>query len=252
MSNLNSTLEILLALGFEDRPPEIRVKHATRWMVPQGHRFPSVSVCYGFTEFDLVASPTLNSFNVPVIELTGYREDRRSLSIIQGQIPINLGTPLEAAAWISFVLESDKRHLDPLPDWFVEGEGHWDLVPPARELPAARAREEAYQASPKCSIDRDYARPIRRNLMEEISWLREGESADTKFTFDGRILTIDFGDSVHEVVASGDSWPNSYCANLTPESKFPAKFERQWVEVSAFEGYICVDRFRLGPCQAVA
>lgn len=251
MSRLNSTLEALLDLGFEDRPPAIQVAPSTRGLVPQTHRSPSVSVCYGFPEVDLVASPALNSFNVPVIELTGYREDRHSLSIIEGQIPINLKSPLEAAAWISFVLMFDKRDLDPLPDWFVEGESHWHLVPPARELLASREREQAYRASPKCSIDRDYARPLRRNLMDEISWLPEGEAAVMTFSFDGRILSIGFDGRVHEVIASGEGWPASYRATVTAESKFPARFEHQRVEVSVFEGYICVDRFRLAPCAAV-
>lgn len=102
---------MLLELGFEDRPPAIQVEPSTRWMVPQVHRTPSVSICYRFAEFDLVARPMLNSFNVPVIELTGYLEDQRDLSIIQGQIPPNLKTPLEAAAWISFALQFDKSEL---------------------------------------------------------------------------------------------------------------------------------------------
>ena len=175
-----------------------------------------------------------------------------TLGEVDSQIPNDLESPTAAAAWVSYALKSHRRELEPLPDWFVEGERHWDLVPPARDLRAYQEREQAYRASPKCSIDRDYARPLRRNLTEEISWLKEGEEAEMTFSFGGRILTIDFGGRVHEVIASGDSWPTSYRAIVTPESKFPARFERSWVEVSAFEGYICLDRERLGLCEAVA
>ena len=30
------------------------------------------------------------------------------------------------------------------------------------------------------------------------------------FNFDGRVLSIALGSAVHEVVASGESWPSSY------------------------------------------
>ena len=94
MTSPSPTLETLLELGFEDRPPVIQIPPSMRWMVPQGHQSPSVSVCWRFADFDLVASLTLNSFNVLVVGLTGYRGDDRSLSIMEGQIPSNLRTYL--------------------------------------------------------------------------------------------------------------------------------------------------------------
>ena len=247
MSSTCPTLEVLLELGFEDRPPEIKVSPSVDWMIPKAHRDPLVSVCHMFAEIDLVASPTLNSFNVPVVELTGYHEDRQSLSIIEGQIPINLRSSLEAAAWISFVLQSDKSELQPLPDWFVEGERHWELIPFIRE---AQERKRAYEASPKCFIDRDYARPLRRNLQREISWL--DSEAEMTFSFDGRVLSIEISGRVYEVLASGKSWPSPYRVVVSRESKLPARFMSSRVEVIVLEGHVRFDRLRLGPCEAVA
>lgn len=123
-------------------------------------------------------------------------------------------------------------------------------MPPARELLAARERRRAYEASPKCRIDRDYARPLRRNLQEEISWL--DDEAEMTSRFDGRILTIVVCDRVYEVVATGDSWPSSYRVVVSPETELPARFMKWTVEVSVFEGYVCFDRLRLGACEAVA
>ena len=249
MSASCPTLEILLELGFEDRPPIIQVAPSMRWMVPQVHRSPLVSVCYRFTDFDLVASPTLNSFNVPVVELTGYRGDERNLSVIEGQIPPNLKTASEAAAWISFSLRSHKPELEPLPDWFAEGEGNWGLVRSVIEGREAYERRRAYESCPKCHIDRDYARVLRRNLLEELSWL--GDEAEITFSFDGRVLSVITEQRVHELVASGDSWPSSYRVIVSPESKLPARFTSWRVEVSVFEAYVSFDRVRLGPCEPI-
>ena len=111
----------------------------------------------------------------------------------------------------------------------------------------ARERQRAYLSSPRCHIDRDYARPLRRNLLEELSGLA-GETEMT-VSFDGRVLSIDLKDRIHEVLASGDSWPSSYKAIVGPGAKMPARFESGIVEVSVFEGYVRFDRLRLGPCE---
>ena len=161
-------------------------------------------------------------------------------------IPNDLGNTSEAAAWVSFMLQHWRKNLGPLPHWFVEGERHWDLVPPARTQLAYRERQRAYEASPKCFIDRDYARPLRRNLTEEISWLEEGKGVEMTFSFDGRVLNIDSGRREHEVLATGNCWPTSYRVVVTPDSKLPPRFERGWVEVCAFEGHLCWDGLPFG------
>ena len=244
------TLETLLELGFEDRPPVTQVASSSLWMVPKRLRSPLTSVCYRFSHLDLVACPEMNTFGQYVVLLRGVVETRRTLSFVEGEIPPDLGSALEAAAWVSYALRSDRSELEPLPDWFVEGERHWDLVAPARVELAARERQRAYEACPKCFIDRDYARPLRRNLLEEISGLA-GETEMT-FRFDGRVLSIVFCDRVDEVIASGDIWPSSYEVVVSPETTLPARFMSSTVVVGVFEGYVCLDGLRLGPCEAVA
>ncbi len=218
------------------------------WMVPSRLSSPLVSVCHRFANFDLVASPEIKFFGRYVIHLGGVHGTDRTLSFIEGEIPNDLESPLEVAAWVSYVLKSDRAELDPLPDWFIEGEQHWDLVF-ARMFPGEWERKRAYGACPKCFINRDYARPLRRNLLEELSCLA-GETGMT-FSFDGRVLSISTNESVHEVVASGDSWPSSYQVFVSPESKLPTRFQYRQVEVSVFEDYVSFDRIRFGPCQAV-
>ena len=207
-------------------------------------------VGYRFVHLDLGAVHVMNLYGRYVVLLSGVVETRRTLGLVESQIPNDIGSALEAAAWVSYALESYRSQLEPLPDWFVEGERHWDLVPPARVGLAARERQLAYEASPKCFVDRDYARPLRRNLLEEISWL-DGETEMT-CSFDGRVLRIVLCGRVHEVVARGDSWPSSYQVIVFPETTLPPRFTSSTVVFSVFEGYVCVDGLRLGPCESVA
>ena len=157
----------------------------------------------------------------------------------------NLEDPLEAAAWVSYVLKSDRSYLTPLPDWLVEGERHWHLIPFLRE---SQERKKIYDASPKCFIDRDYARPLRRNLVDEISLLDDG--AEMTFSFDGRVLNIEVSGRLYEVLASGEGWQSSYKVAVSRGSKLPARFMSWRVEVLVMEGYLLFDMLSLGPCMA--
>ena len=236
MSGSCPTLDSLVALGFERwqgqrRPGGYGEGSADALFAIHALREPALgadAVVYGFAAFGLFCSHTMSRYMRMTVRVHGVISTRRTLSEIDTEIPDHLEDPLEAAAWVSYALRSHRSDLEPLPDWFVEGERHWNLVAPAREEITARERRRAYEASPKCYIDRDYARPLRRNLQEEISWL-DGE-AEMTFSFDGRVLTIDFGGHVHEVVASGDSWPPSYQVIVSPETTLPARLPPQWLK----------------------
>ncbi len=227
MSGPCPTLDSLIALGFEHRKTQAGLE----------------GVGYRFVHLDLDAVHVMNLYARYVVLLSGILNTGRTVAIIEDQIPPDLGSASEAAAWVSYALKSHRSELEPLPDWFVEGERYWDLIPFVAE-------QRACQARPKCFIDRNYARPLRRNLLEEISRLA-GETEMT-FSFDGRVLSIDLCGRVHEVIASGDSWPSSYQVIVSPETTLPARFTSSMVEVSVFDDYVRLDRLRLGPCEAVA
>ena len=258
MSDSCPTIDSLVALGFERwqgqrQPRGYGDGAADALLAIHGLREPAPgadAVVYGFAAFDLFCSHTMNRFMRMTVRVHGVIYTGRTLSEIDSEIPVNLEDPLEAAAWVSYVLRPHREELNPLPHWFVEGERHSHLVARTLEGSAAWERRRAYEASPKCYISRDYARPLRRNLQEEISWL-EGE-AEMTISFDGRVLSIDFGGRVHEIVASGEGWPSSFRVLVSPEAKLPARFTSSRVEISVFEGYVRLDGLRLGPCEAVS
>ena len=205
---------------------------------------------YRFVHLDLYAVHVMNLYARYVVLLSGVLNTGRTVAVIEDQIPDDLGSALEAQAWVSYVLKSHRSDLEPLPDWFLEGERQWDLVPIVRQVREAEERQRAHLSSPRCYIDRDYARPLRRNLLEELSWLA-GET-EMMFDFDGRVLRIVLNERVHKLVSSGDSWPSSYQVVVSQGTKLPTRFESQMVEVSVFEGYVSFDRLRLGQCESVA
>ena len=217
MSGQYPTLDALLALGFEHRESKFGMK----------------TVGYQFRYLDLKASALISRYFQSVVLLDGVLNTGRTLSHIEHHVPPALGTLQEAAAWVSYILKSDRSDLEPLPTWFLEGERHWDLVPPAREEQAIRERSQAYQACPKCVIDRAYARLLRRKLQAALSEI--AGAAEMTFNFGGRVLSIALCGAVYEVVASGESWPSSYQVVAHPNMRLPARFTSSTVEVSVFE-----------------
>ena len=245
------TLDSLIELGFERWQGQRRTRSsgdgADVWLFGMhGLREPAPgtdAVVYPFSNFDLFCTRTMNRFFRMAVRVHGVINTGIEISEIDSEIPGNLESPLEAAAWVSYALKSDKRDIGPLPDWFVKGEENWELIPFV-------ADQRAFRARPHCEIDRDYARPLRRKLQEEIPWL-EGE-AEMTLSFDGRVLSIEFGRRVHEVVARGDPWPSSFRVLVSPETELSARFMHEGVEVSVYAGYLSFGSNRLGPCEAVS
>ena len=232
MSETYTTLSCLAALGFTPRS------------TPSGMK----GVGYRFRLVDLVASASYTIAGVPVVCLDGILDTVRTLALIDITIPPDLETAEAAAAWVSFQLQPYRSRLEPLPDWFLEGEDHWDLVPPAVEERRIRESMEAYQACPKCYIDRDYARLLRRKLRTAFSGLAS-ETAMAA-SFDGRVLSIALNGEVHEVIASGESWPSNYRVTVSEKSRLPNRFKNPEIVISIFEDHLRVAGQQLGPCEA--
>ena len=233
MNSSYATLDSLKALGFTPRSTLSTTK----------------AVGYRFLLVDLVASASCTIAGVPLVRLDGILDTGRTIGRIDYCIPPDLETASAAAGWVSYQLKSHRPDLEPLPAWFLEGEDRWDLVPPAVEERRIRERLEAYWACPKCFIDRDYARPLRRKLRTALSGLA-GETA-MEAGFDGRIFSIALDGQVHKVAASGDRWPSSYRVTVSAATRLPGRFRSPEVVVSVFEDHLRLAGHRLGPCEAV-
>ena len=228
------TLDHLLELGFES----LRMDEG------------SLTLHYQFRNLDLVASPGLNmfpksaNFGVDGIHLMGVMQGPGWIGEVEYCIPKNLQRTEEVKAWISYALRSRREKLGALPPWFLEGERLWDLIPHVRER---REREAAWKAAPKCTINRDYARPLRRKLKAASSAIECKNNM--LVSFDGRVLTLALCGELFEVIATGERWEDEYLVEISGEMPWPRRFKFDWVTVSIFEGSIRIDGHPLGPCR---
>ena len=250
MSGPCPTLDSLIELGFKRWQGQRRSRSvgegvADALFAMHGLREPASgtdAVVYPFADFDLFCSHTMNRYMGMAVRVHGVIYTGRTLSEIDSEIPDHLESPLQAAAWVSYVLESYKGELGPLPDWFVKGEENWDVIPFVRD-------QREYEARPRCLITREDARPIRRSLVEGLARL-DGETEMT-VRFDGHALNIVLCDHFYGAIAFGDSWPYSYQVTVSPSTRLPARFRSSLVEVSAYGGYVRLDGYKLGPCKSI-
>ena len=203
MSTEFPTIDRLLELGFEQSTTC------------------SDSVHYRLEHVRLEGVPAQDRFFRDIVQLSGEAGSKRSMAVIGLDLPPRLGSKLEAAAWITYVLRDYKDAFVPLPDWFTEGEQAWDLIPHVRrhrqEERQLQAWLKARREAPQCSIDREDARLLRKRLRRSLSEL-DGAS-DMTVAFDGRVLSITVAADVHEVVASGDQWQSAYRTRVSGRDK---------------------------------
>ncbi len=119
MSDSCLTLDSLIALGFERwegqrRPRRGGTGAGDAIFAIHGLREPALgtdAVLYPFAAFDLFCSHTMNRHMGMVIRVHGVLVTARTLSEIDSEIPDNLDSTLEAAAWVSYVLKSYRQKL---------------------------------------------------------------------------------------------------------------------------------------------
>jgi hypothetical protein len=227
MTQLCPTLSNLLLLGFERRPSEFG-------MATVGYRFPFL---------DLTASHGVNMYQHEVVLLGGVLNTGRTLAQIESQLPVDLETPEAASAWVSYALKSHRNNLEPLPDWMVEGERNYDLLPWIRE-------QRKFEQRPRCYVDRDYARVFRRNLHRAIADLTDENVM--QIYFDGCVLTLRLNGRTYQVVAEGDAWPHPFEVVASPEMNLPSRFMRPSVEVSYYDGSLVFGGYRYTAVEVVA
>ena len=90
-------LTVSLLLGFERREP----------------KYGAETAAYRFPNLELEAVHVMNLYARYVVLLSGVLNTRRTMATIEDQIPTDLESALEAAAWVSYALRSYRSDLEP-------------------------------------------------------------------------------------------------------------------------------------------
>lgn len=216
MKGLCPTLCGLLTLGFELRPA----------------KFGAPTVGYRFAELDLTASDCINRHFQRTIMLSGVLSTGSTIAVIESEMPHDLELPQDAAAWLSYALRSYQQRLSPLPEWMIEGEKNWDVIPFIRDA-------RAYERRTRCNLDRDCARMLKAKLQAELP--KHPMDISVIFTFDGRVLSVQIDQVLFETIGSGEAWPNLYQVMMSKQTRLPKRFMSPVVEMSFYNG-----RFNFG------
>ena len=98
MSVSSPTLDSLIALGFERKKTSDGLE----------------GVGYRFAHLDLDAVHVTNPSARDVVLLSGVLDTGQTLATVEGEIPNDLTSALEAAVWVSHTLRYHRSDLEPL------------------------------------------------------------------------------------------------------------------------------------------
>lgn len=169
-----------------------------------------------------------------VVSLSGVVATPRKMSAISHEMLPDIETRDEVAAHIGWALRNCITDLPNLPGWLHTGVQNRSLLP----WEQGRA---AYEARPRCSIDREWFKLALKTLSAALQDNSPDADQQVAWSFDGEILRVRFGLVSIPIPATGHSWPSSYSVQATKLANLPKQFRSPSVEVSIWR-----DRLTLG------
>lgn len=156
---------------------------------------------YCFKGCKLSASVCVNRHFREIILFTGVYDGKRVLTEVCFEMPREVESYEQAAAWLSWSLEKqldiDLESTSSL-SWLEIGRLNYGLLPWERE----RMKDEL---RPQCFVDRDWMRIVLKRLRLYLSIVTPMENV--YFGFDGTMLKIEISRERIEVPGTGKAWP---------------------------------------------
>lgn len=119
----------------------------------------------------------------------------RSIGDTRFYIPVNVDSYEQALAMIAYNMRDyDARDK---PDWLIEGESYYDLLPHVK-------RQREFDAIPKACIESEWFRVFIKKL--RTIFTDEEDTALVTLSFNGAVLTIACNGQILSVIASGTEW----------------------------------------------
>jgi hypothetical protein len=180
------TWDLLLSLGFVEDPDVISDD-------PGG-------LNYDFGNFKLEASHLTNRRFQSVVLLSGILVLDNSIGEVECEMPCAVESREQGIAWITWCLD-EHAHGEFIParpvSWLGIGRQYRHLLPWEKEI-------AAYEARPRCLVQRDFARVGLRYLSELIA--TAVDDVPVMFAFDGEVLSIRIKERLIVMPAEGNRW----------------------------------------------
>lgn len=216
-ANTITTWEALKKLGFEEDPD-----------VVFSDVLPGLS--YDFKSFKLQAACLLSLRMVEVVSFSGVLATSRTISEIDFEMPRQVESIEQCAAWIAWQLNQILPHHEKVipvsrMEWLILGMRNQDSLPWEQNMAAYRVR-------PQCCVERSWLRQALKSIKENV---KEAEpNSRIVIGFDGRVLLFQGENWVVPTPAIGDPWLNRYEIKVC-DFYFPSRLMQEVIHVSVWK-----------------
>jgi hypothetical protein len=219
------TMDALRSLGFQHDPRVI------------SDEYPGLS--FDFGDLALRASSCLNLRCVEVILFTGVLSTQCGLAEVHFEMPRQIKSLKQCAAWIVWSLDRhcDHRVFRPVQevDWIEEGRRNQRLLPWVMSMAEFNAR-------PQCTVRRDWLRLALKTLSEYLTAL--SDNAGIVFSFDGSVLSIRCDKKVIALPGDGSPWAVNFRVEARTLRYLPKRLMRENIGVSIWESRITLGNYK--------
>lgn len=201
---------------------------------------------YDLGGFKLTAGQFLSLRMQEVVSFGAIYSTKRSLGMVDFDMPRRLESYEQCAAWIAWHLNEQLPRRENLInrrkiDWVIFGLQHQDTLPWVR-------RKAAYSARPHCSVRRDWLRLALKSLAQILA--TAAADVPLELAFDGTVLSIRCGHEVVVLAAAGLPWADRFNVSAKRFREHPGRFMRETLEVAVWEDRLTIGGKRYG--EAVA
>jgi len=201
---------------------------------------------FDFGNLKLSASCVIGKYFQEVVLFLGNLITPRTFSEVDFEMPREGVSREQCAAWIAWHLDkaADRGVFVPTKEasWLNSGRQNKHLLPWEIERSKAERKMAAYNARPRCTVQREWLKLALKKFAEHLALAADAEIA--LFDFDGTILSIRFGEQKIVVAAEGDPWPFNVVISAGSIRNLPKRLMNGFVDVSVWKSILIIGRCR--------
>lgn len=205
------------------------------------------AMSYDFGSFKLQAARMVNRYFREVVSFSGFVRTPNSMSSIEFEMPLQVESNEQCAAWIAWHLYNNLPHrekfiLSSRCDLLVFGLKHQATLPWERERLVRELEAAEYRARPSCIVDRAL---IKLGLKTLAKYIETASATDRiEIWFDGQTLSFQINGKKVILQAEGSAWEASYALPAGQLTAMPKRLLSEAVDVSIWRKRLQIDRSR--------